>query len=193
VDSAFNHRPFAPAHVVFGLTLKTFTLGHWFLLHDLNNAFATGESPTLNDLIQAVFVCGQDHRSARKSINGIGTPFFIRIWGWFNRRSNIAVEICKFKAYLAESKREPETIPSAQTTYEATTPQHWRILAMLTSEFNRTEAEALDTPLNRAFCLWAAEADRRGLAKSGDSDRQKALKKYAAEQDALKLQGVARG
>lgn len=194
MDAAFNSAAFKEPHVVFLTTLKEFTVGHWFLLHDLDSAFATGKAPKFGDLIAAVFVCGQPHEKARKELDAISTPLFLRAWGWFCRRCNLSLEISKFQAYLAESKAEPNTRPIGDATaHEPTTPHHYRILAMLMHEFHMSHKEAMDFPLRKAFCLWAAEMDRRGLASSGLTARQEALREYAREQDALKAAQLKEG
>lgn len=188
MDAAFKSAAFNEPRIVFLKTLEEFTLGHWFLLHDLGSAFSTGEKPIEGDLIQAVFVCGQPHESARRDIKRFWTPFFFRVWGWLNRKSNFAIESSKFLAYLAESKAAPETVPThGGRPHEPTTPQQFRLLGMLMHEFHMSRRDALNMSLREINCLWAAEMDRRGQARSGLSQRQIDLLEYAREQDALKF------
>src|SRR3954451_18214896 len=94
-----------PQQKVLGLPLRPFTLGHLFLLEEMECSFlpeSTNE-PELSDLTTAVFVCSQDHRSATKNFQRWWTPLFFRFWGWRCRNLLFIAEALNFLDYLREA------------------------------------------------------------------------------------------
>src|SRR5437870_4004940 len=85
-----------------GLELKRFTLGHLFLLEELDCAFLpeSGGDPTLDDLTTAVFVCAQEQSQAARNFRRWWTPLFFKFWGWRCRNMFFMAEALNFIFYL---------------------------------------------------------------------------------------------
>lgn len=151
-------------HVVLGLRLLPMTVGHAFLLHEMEASYLspTGEA-SVEDIIASAFVLGMPHREARRLLGTIRAKLFCAIWGWRCRKCNLAIEVSKFSAYLREQFMAPAMRSSdPDRTRYLNAPEHWRLLAMLMSVYGMSEAEAMDVPLVKARCLGAVESERAG-------------------------------
>lgn len=170
MDKAFQ-RAFTPhTFTVMGLRMEPLSLGHLLLLDSIESGFADGSGGTAADLIASAFICSQPHEAASKSLRSAWGGLFMRVWGWVLRfrKFNLALEAAKFQSYVAHFKTFPKAKPANGNgqARELTTPEEWRLLAMLMADFGFTERDALNCPMNRAACYWVAEGDRRGTLET---------------------------
>ncbi len=152
-------------HVVLGLRLLPMTVGHLFLLHEMDASYLSpvGEA-SIADIIASAFVLAQPYKDSRAIIGTKRARLFCWIWGIRCRKLNLAHEIGKFSAYLKDQYTAPSMRPSDPDRAKyLNAPEHWRLLGMLMSVFGMSESEAMDTPLVKARCLAAVDAERNGV------------------------------
>lgn len=188
MDRAFKRLPQSPTLTVLGLELRALTLGHYFLLSDTENAYAEDpDKADESDLLAAIWICAQPHDQARRAVGTIRTTLFFKMWGWFLKSKPIGFEKLRFDGWFDASMDCPamEFVGGGET-FEASTPLQWRLLAMLMNDFHMTRAQALEVPMQDIHCLWAAEMERRGLARGKALARSsQELWDYAREQERL--------
>jgi hypothetical protein len=193
MDAVFTNslRTLQRRHRAFGLSLRPLTVGHLFLLIELENAYP--ESPKEageSDLFTAVLVCSQPHARARKMLESSWAPLWMWIWGKACKRLDWREEAKAFGEYLREQLARPEP-DRFSTGEEARVPLAWRLQAMLMAEFCPNRKESLDAPVSWALTLWATESDRRGVSRVA-SDRQRVFREWVREQEAERLEAEAR-
>lgn len=151
-------------HVVFGMRLYPLTVGHLFLLSEMDATFFVEDAdPSIDDLLTTTFIAA--HRTAREARNSLSSRwcrFAFWLWGFTNRRRNVHDEIEKLHAYVKSQQSAPTVEePSGNVSMkELRAPEHWRLLAMLMSDFHFTREHAMDTTLNFARALWAVQGER---------------------------------
>lgn len=176
-------------HRAFGLNLRPLTVGHLFLLLELENAYPDHpEEAGYPDLMTAVLVCSADHRRARRMVGSRFAPRFMRVWGFLARRLDWQKEAVAFGEYLREQLGTPQRDEIGRGG-ELTAPLAWRLQAMLMAEFHMSPKEALDCPVAWATTLWATEGDRRGVSKLA-SERQLRFRAWVKEMEAKRLAAV---
>lgn len=171
--------------------LKTLTLGHLFLLHEIDSPFVNDFLPIgRNDLLKAIVICSQDFRKARHALLSRSTLVFVSVVALLNARtpSSTDREISKFQAYLKDNRERPAARrPPGGRVRNA--PEAWRLLAFLMRDFRMELDQALHMSVRQANCLWTVQAELDGsiflMPTSGlDEDRLKAFRSFAAEQEA---------
>ena len=176
--------------VVLRMRLKAFTLGHYFLLEELDSPFLNSLKPIeLGDLLKAVLICSTTYAKARKAITGrmaFVVPFVLGLMNRSKRSFDLAVP--KFIAYLDFNRELPavRACPAGGRTRHA--PEPWRLLVMLMQEFQMDLAEALDTPVRQANSLWAVQAELAGALELMPNDtlndeRLRLFREFAQMQD----------
>jgi hypothetical protein len=156
--------------VVFKVKLRSLTIGHLFLLYEI-------ESPLLNpfepigreDILRAVLICSQPYRKARASLTSNATLGFVFLLALLNRKADLEKEREKFQRYLAENRRLPATRlkPGGRGR---NSPEAWRLLTMLLRDFRMSLDQAMDCSIRRANCLWAVSAEMDGALELMPSD-----------------------
>lgn len=169
-------------HKCLGLTLEPLTVGHLFILLELQSPFITGDQETFEDFLIAVFVCANTHTQSRKNLKRWWCRLFFRVWGYANRKADIVTELLLFRAYLAEQMSVP-VYRKDQSGQAPSAPVPYQVLASLMTEFCVSEADAMRMRVNHANCLCAAAAELRGTLQAQDESFRE-LWEYAAEQDA---------
>ena len=191
MEAAFRGVLEQPTFSCLRMDLEPLTVGHLFMLHQVESPFVTGESLNLVDLMEAVFVCAFPWF---KSIHGRGSicmrPFFY-LWGRGVRKLDHKAETDKFIEYWTANLMAP-AIAHQDPEKEAKTcgsPLPFRLLAMLTSKFGKSEREALNTTILEANSLWAAMGEIEGHFDIR-SERQNSLWEFKKQMDA---QGISPG
>lgn len=180
-------------HKVLGLRLRPLTVGHLFLLLEVDSAYPDHpEAACYEDLAVSALVCSQPHSAARKLIYGRFARLAWRIWAWVARRAKWETEETEFLHYLAKQLRRPESESMSTGIPEVRAPLAWRLLAMLMADFHLTRAEALDVEVGFALTLWAVESDRRQIDKIA-SERQLAFRAWVKTQEAERLANEQKG
>jgi hypothetical protein len=168
------------------------TLGHAFLLEQIDAAYLEGGIPAWNDLLASVLICSQDHSKARRSIGKWSTRQFAKIWKLFNLRIDPVAEVLAFLKYLEESFASPETEPPPNgKSRDLKAPLLWRLLVMLIVDFHMSKEAALNMTVVEAQCLWATEGDRKGTLDLV-AGRLDGLREFAAAADARKADEKAK-
>ena len=125
---------------VWGLRLRPLTLGHLWLLTELDFPLVHGIAPSWSDLCLAALICCTDHRKSRKHLASRWLNLFIKLWGRRNLRKRLepAKEAKKFLDYWSESLRMPEYIVP-ESARSAASPMAVRLLlfAMSTLHLSR--------------------------------------------------------
>jgi hypothetical protein len=165
MDPAFQHANESrlTGHVVFGLPLYPLTIGHVFLLSELDVTFLVDQNidPQIDDMLMFAFVSAcRTAKKARRALKTPGVKLFFWLWGLVNRRRNIFAESAKLQDYLRSQCKSPQVKPPSGETVPLNAPEHWRLLVMLMVDFHMRMADALDVPLNFARNLWAVQGER---------------------------------
>lgn len=165
MDPAFHHANDSrlTGHVVFGLPLYPLTIGHVFLLSDLDVTFLVDQNvePQIDDMLMFAFVAAcRTAKKARRTLKTPGVKLFFWLWGLVNRRRNIFAESTKLQEYLRSQCKSPQVKPPTGESVPLNAPEHWRLLVMLMVDFHMRMADALDVPLNFARNLWAVQGER---------------------------------
>ncbi len=165
MDPAFQHanESSLTGHVVFGLPLHPLTIGHVFLLSELDVTFLVDQNidPQIDDMLMFAFVAAcKTAGKARSALKTPGIKLFFWLWGLVNRRRNIFAESAKLQDYLRSQCKSPQVKPPSGETVPLNAPEHWRLLVMLMVDFHMRMADALDVPLNFARNLWAVQGER---------------------------------
>lgn len=191
IDKAFMQATAPGRYICLGLDLRPFTVGHMFLLRECGSAYISSDSADVSDLVLSVFVCSEPHEKARRNVGAWWFPMFLMFWKLFCSRYDLEAEFTKFHSYLIESNAVPEVwTPQGGDGHECGSPIEWRLASMLMADFGMTWAQALDTPVARANCLWAAQGDRTGRLKL-TSNRMRQFWEFCRQRDLEKFGGVS--
>jgi len=153
-------------HVVLGLPLYPLTIGHLFLLSELDITFLVDVNvePKFEDMLALVFIAGHARASdARRSLSLMRWPLtkcLFLLWGMLARRKNMVLESMKLHRYLKSQGQAPRLEPPSGETVALNSPEHWRLAVMLMVDFHLSLSEAMDTGLNFARNLWAVQGER---------------------------------
>lgn len=166
MDPAFvNAVALRTDHVVLGLRMYPLTIGHVFLLCELDVPFMVDEcEPTFEDLLTFAFVAAQPTAAeARRALSSWWSRPVWWIWGRICRGKNMDAERDKLLDYVKSQSLSPKVKPppSDRAVKNLNAPEHWRLLAMLMADFHLSISEAMGTSMNFARALWAAEGERR--------------------------------
>jgi len=168
MDPAFQHANESrlTGHVVYGLPLYPLTIGHVFLLSDLDVTFLVDQNvePQIDDMLLFTFTAAHKRAAqARRALAGpwyVASKLFFFAWGLFARRKNPILEMARLHAYLDSQGRSPQVKPPKGESVTLNAPEHWRLLVMLMVDFHMQMRDALDVPLNFARNLWAVQGER---------------------------------
>lgn len=174
------------SHQCLGLKLAPLTVGHLFLLLEINSPFVTGKRETFEDFLLAVFACSCRHDKSKANLRKWWAPLFFRMWGYLNRRRNFAEELLSFHDYLTEQMAVP-TYKKREGASASSAPIPYQLLAALMTEFGMSESEAMDMEVKHVHCLCAANAEMRGHVDTQSEDF-KELWAYAEEQDRMMME-----
>lgn len=196
MDPAFMQAVAPKPHTVLGLRLQPLTLGHRFLLAKHNSFFVTGHTYEEDffgalDLMMASFICSnKSSRTSELMINS-GWPFRVFCWLWARRilRMDFLIERKRFDNYWSQwhevprvqFERNPGTLINAPK--DVGSPFEWTTLAMLYSDFNRTNDEAMEMTFVEAGNLWAAEGERKGDFSLKSNRHMDSFEEFCKQQD----------
>lgn len=152
-------------HVCLGLPLEQLSLGHVFLLAESSSPFLEGGPVTVVNLSDAVFNCSQHWTKTEQDSRRWWFPWFLRLWAWRSRELDFEIERNKFVAYFTEQTDFPLAKMRQHAQREYGSPWWWRLLAIMMSEFNLSEQEAMDMSVLRAALLFSAKAEFDGKLK----------------------------
>lgn len=90
-------------HIVLGVRLKPFCIGHWFSLIANDVSFISGKDHTLPDLIFSALVCSQTHHNFLSVVEAGGFGKSVSKWG--HRLSGGFIGVWKRRAKRAIGRR----------------------------------------------------------------------------------------
>jgi len=161
----FSAHRYAPPRV-FSYRLRPLSLGHVFLLHELESPYVGYEGDKhISDALLLVFICSQDHISARAGLQSFWLKCFFQIWCGFLTQVAIVKGLVELEHYLADGLRSPETRRPETGCTSLESPWPYRLLVLLMSELNMSRAEALGLPVSEAWNLWCSLAEAKGEVK----------------------------
>lgn len=195
--SAFFKAAVPDPHVILGVKLRPFSLGHLILLQRLECAFVTGAEPTLNDLVCGVFVCAQtwEDNAAWLHTGTVRREFgplswreskdrFMARWqrklGLFDFDGRSAA----FGRYLHEGSAPPEYDFNPGNSQPVECPTAQIVKIHLLRYTSLTESEILNRPW--ALCQWdyislkALDGHVRFVSHENLTEQRKAADAFAA-------------
>lgn len=184
--------------VCLGASLQPLTIGHLFLLRKFVPDILDQEEIDFGSLAVAAFICASPQSKVERWIcrkdgkpRGLAVRVF-KFWSWF-KTWDLLAERERFDTYRRESLEPPNYWRDITNPLKSCqSPLELRLLAMLMSEFQYTEADAMDMPITKANALWATLAEQRGKIDFAD-DRQKGFLEFAARMDAERLAKLNEG
>jgi hypothetical protein len=175
-------------HTAFRLNLHPLQVGHLYLLHELDLSIDVPRDIDSRDAMVTTFVCAQPWQESRRLVRSLSGRIFFRCWKLFLKRINPIHEQAKLRQYFNDAL----TIPNLLSTGDEKAlegPLHYRLTALLTETFGFSYELAMDLSAKDAMHLWAAEAERKGVAEFAGR-KMNALFEIARERD---RELVARG
>lgn len=175
-------------HTAFRLNLHPLQVGHLYLLHELDLSIDVPRDIDSRDALVTTFVCAQSWEESKRAVRSWTGRIFFRCWKLFLKRVNPIHEQAKLRQYFNDAL----TIPNLLSTGDEKAmegPLHYRLTALLTETFGLEYQQAMDARVKDAMHLWAAEAERKGVAEFAGR-RMNALFEIARERD---RELVARG
>lgn len=178
--------------VVYGLRMSPLTLGHVFLLFEIESPILgfSDRDPDPSDYMMAVLVCSLPWRKASKAVNQRRTVLFFSFWRWLCRKKIHAIEIRKFRAWW-ESERKPVPTkcptPNGNAKWRSLgAPMPYRLLALCMHLFHMSEGDAKDLPFSHAECLFCAIEEWNGRIELKDPETDDLLE-FAMAEDAKRF------
>jgi hypothetical protein len=146
---------------VLGVRLTPLTLGHLFLLDDLDLDPDAGF--TKPQLMAMVFACSQPAAEARVAMGRWWLPLVSSLWMWRTRKLDLAHEAEEFCDWFCEQRSGPETVSkSKRDADDYAAPLHMNLLAVALGKLHLTEADALAMPVRRIRQLIVALGESEG-------------------------------
>jgi hypothetical protein len=181
--------PSAGEAIVLKIRIRPFTLGHYFLLEELESPFLNDFLPVQRqDLVKAVVICSHPQKKARAGLTSRSSRIMMYVIGLLNSGGSLDAETGKFSRYLKLNRELPAARcnPGVKTRQA---PECWRLLVMLMREFQMTLEQALGTPVRQANCLWAVNSELQGAIELMPSDsfnqaRLEAFREFADRRSA---------
>ena len=190
--------------VILGIRLRSFSLGHLLLLNRFDNAFGTGKTATIGDLVQAIVICSQSYEDALADLDSPTLPDHVAKWQkkiqprnalGFRKRglgfSPIA-KMTEFRSYVDAGSSFPVfSVPQDKQGGGISIPFVQSVKVTLQSKLHLSESEVLNRPwglcLFDFFTLHAMEGNCKLEEETGDE-----FKAIKAKADALHARVLAR-
>ena len=161
---------------ILGLSLRPFSLGHYFLLKRWECSFVAEEKSTASreDLILGVLICSMDFEGFQEFMRRKDLESQIRLWGRkvglfdFKEKSGL------FEDYLKKGTEQPAYWIEDDNGDSA--GGHWSqalLLTLLSLGFSR--AEALNMPLTQAFADFYKHAESMGSVQLMTAEEERDL------------------
>lgn len=154
-----------------GKQLLPFSVGHYFLLRNLNSPYIKGGIPTYNDLLMAILICSMSFETCQKIL--VYNPKMWKWSLWFLRWQLINLETAEksLKQYLSEYICTPEHWEyvkgeDIKPVDPYGCPLEFHIVRVLCSIYNMNTEKAWNTPYGLARCYYDtwAESDRGDIS-----------------------------
>lgn len=181
---------------VLGLQLKPFCLGHLFLMHRFDCAFASeeGTDAGISDFLLGLAICS---RSYEEFIEFIRDEKAFEAWtsSWGkqvskairrDKRFDVIEKMGLFQNYMKDSIRIPKYFEGDNSSETQVSGAHWTqsVLLVLTSELGFTQSEALNMPLSKALADYFKWAEKNGLVTLMSDDELEIVEELEKTQNA---------
>lgn len=147
---------------VYGLRLRVpLSLGHVFLLDEIDSPVVHGGPLLLGDVAVASFICSMPHAKARRQLGHRTTGFAMWAWGkWMAKRDHES-ESRDFAEWFFDQAKAPERWIKGDAR-ECASPWWINRAATAMATFGMSFGDAMDMPLKRLSQLCTAHAESRG-------------------------------
>lgn len=195
--------------ILLGLHLKPFCLGHLMLLHRVGSVFVGGnrekreihETPTMDDLVSAVFVCGM---TWEENVRVLRSGWMVRWqWGPFTRREPVGrfmrrwqrtigrfdfeQKVIEFTEYMREGCETPLFGNNNGEGKPSLVPLPQMVKVKLLRETNLTYSEVMNRPWGECIHDYLTMADMDGAielqTEESLTDFQKAADEFWRQMD----------
>lgn len=162
---------------IYGLRVREpLTLGHVFLLDELESPVLHGGPLLPGDVALAAFVCSMPHANSRRQLGHRTTRLALSLWGRLSARHDHDKAAEDFSDWFYEEAKAPERwIKSSPGVAPRECAAPWWINRAATAMgmLGMTFEQALDVPLKRLVQLASAYAESRGEVELvGRKDRE---------------------
>lgn len=149
---------------VLGVRLVPLTLGHLFLLDELD--IDSGMEWTASRLRVAVVACALPAQEARKTLFSSWLPVVASLWKWRTRKADYSAELGEFLDWYNEQCSGPDVIRDSKgSSDEFAAPMHLSLLAIAMHKFHMTEEVAMQMPVRKLRQMIVALGEVMGEIK----------------------------
>ena len=160
---------------ILGLQMRPYSLGHQIILSRHGCEILNG-TVLYSDFIFSVLVCSHTWEDWGKNKDSWLLPFFLKFWGWKNRKADLKEESRKFLQYLDDGRFHPD-INRKEGGKELQIPCEARLKVLMMKELGLNESEVLNRPLSLCHWEWCALGEMNGSIELF-SNRDEALFEY---------------
>ena len=150
-------------YTIFGVKLKPFSLGHYFLMKRFECKFAEEDSNItggFDDILLAIAICSRNYEQflewidSKEEFDSWCTEWGMQMHKALKKNSiNVLEHIDQFRLYMRDSIMIPKVWNNKDSEAETRSGSHWsqNIYTVLVSKLGYSQTEALNIPLSQAF------------------------------------------
>ena len=193
MDAAYLQAAIPEPYRILGIRLRSFSIGHLFLLHRHGCNFITAAKPPwIDDLILGILVCGLSYEEGVSIFNDqsatdtqiakwrktclvrrfFGIPFGMVRVDWVEK-ANL------FRQYLDDAMKIPKAFVEEKTGNSMGAPMWQTIRVSLLSQTSLTNSEILNMPLALAFWDYLTLGELKAQARIFNEPEHKELTEKA--------------
>lgn len=175
-----------------GRRLLPFSIGHYVLLREMENAILTGEEVKKGDLFAAIFICSKPYQDALRIFVSKRPTLKERLeWFWMRfkwGRKSLVTAWESFGVYMDDFIDSPRHANKSEKSRSIKSDAAFYMIACLMSKYNICFNDAVNTALCRARCLISAYSEMEGDDTLLDQEETQAMN-YMDEGVRLDRQG----
>lgn len=175
--------------VCFGLSLKPFTLGHYFLLASFGSPVLSGQF-TVGDAGIAAFICHHNAEESGRLIHKWWFKWFLRYWSACSKPHWLTDDLPRFHEYVSEGLSSPPLQPARRgegASRVCVAPSPWVKLFFAMHVLGMSRSDAMRTPVAELNALYATWAEWSGSGELVDEDRRDEFLEFASQEDAKRF------
>jgi hypothetical protein len=166
IDAWFQAQVVCPP-IICGIQLKSFSLGHEFILRHLENPFIVGGHKTREALFQGLHVCSRSFRDACLFLNAENVSFIhLKWWAWKWNKIDLSTAGESFTQYISNftefADRWVEEDKQQDAKKRANVPWEYHLHRILCEVYGCQIDQAWDVPLSQAHCYFDCWAESNG-------------------------------
>lgn len=159
---------------IMGISLKPFTLGHYFLLQKFGCGFVSDNPENkcdITDLIVGIAICSHDYSDFEQKYSSGKIFKWLNSWGkqlnkQLNKQDcfNLLEKFELFKQYIKTSCHVPMYWKNQDESESVEKGAHWsaHLLNILTSKLNYTREKAFDLQMSNALTEYLVYCEAEG-------------------------------